>query len=224
MRPVEAEWIKRQLLAAGPERCSPVANVGSSTLEFRTLRKPHIEQLLLKPLREAGFEFVHIDIKAAPGVDMVGDLTDPHFLAEVQARNCKSVICSNLLEHLPERQGVIDACQSMVRGDGVMIMTVPYSYPYHPDPIDTLYRASPEQLAAEFPELEMTTGIVLRDGTALREAFAKGLLNGLLYVPMALARVARFWRPRIALAQAHQLTWLFRQYAITCAVFRRPAS
>jgi hypothetical protein len=222
MRPVEAEWIRDRLLATDPQKCSPIANVGSSTHAFRTVNKPHIERLLFAPLRAAGFEVVHIDIKPDEGVDMVGDLTDPAFLAEVKARGCRSAICSNLLEHLSERQGVIDACGELVAEEGALVVTVPYSYPYHADPIDTLYRPDVEALAGEFPDLELVTGEILSDGTLMQEEFGKGTTNGLLYLPKAFLRILRFWKPAIALGQLHRLAWLVRPFKVTCAVFRRP--
>ena len=221
MRPVEAEWIRDRILATDPRESSPIANIGSSTHAFRTGNKPHIERLLFAPLRAAGFEVVHIDMKPDEGVDMVGDLTDPEFLAQVKARGCRSAICSNLLEHLSSRAGVIEACRELVGDEGVLVVTVPYSYPYHPDPIDTLYRPDVEALARDFPGLRLVAGEILSDGTVMREELGKGTMHALLYLPRAVARILRVWRPSIALAQLHRLTWLARPFKVTCAVFRR---
>ena len=221
MRPIEAEWIRDRILATDPRKSSPIANVGSSTHKFRTVNKPHIEKLLFAPLRAAGFEIVHIDMKPDEGVDMVGDLTDPAFLADVKARGCRSAICSNLLEHLASRAGVIEACGELVGEDGVLVVTVPFSYPYHPDPIDTLSRPDVETLARDFPDLELVAGEILSDGTVMREEFGKGTAHGLLYLPKAIARMLRIWRPSTALSQLHRLTWLVRPFKVTCAVFRR---
>jgi SAM-dependent methyltransferase len=221
MRPIEADWIREALLAIGPDAASPVANVGSSTGEFRSVRKPHIEARLFAPLRDAGFEFVHIDMKAAEGVDLVGDLTDPAFLDRVRQTGCRSVICSNLLEHLAHRDDLLRACEALVAEDGVMVLTVPYSYPYHPDPIDTMYRPSPAELARALPNLEMTRSEILSDGTLIDEVHRANNAAGFLYWPKAALRSLRFWRPREALAQLHRLTWSVRSFKVTCAVFGR---
>ena len=58
MRPIEADWIRKRLLSRDAATVSPLANIGSQTLEFRTIKKPHIEERLFKPLREAGIEVV----------------------------------------------------------------------------------------------------------------------------------------------------------------------
>jgi len=221
MRPIEADWIREALLEIGPGTASPVANVGSSTGEFRSVRKPHIEERLFHPLRQAGFEIVHIDMKQADGVDLVGDLTDPAFLARVRATGCRSVICSNLLEHLARRDDLLRACEALVAEDGVMVLTVPYSYPYHPDPIDTMYRPSPAELARAMPSLEMARSEILSDGTLIDEVHRGRGAAAFAYWPKAVARSLRLWRPREALAQLHRLTWTVRQFKVTCVVFRR---
>ncbi|HYJ53336.1 MAG TPA: hypothetical protein VEW04_09190, partial [Allosphingosinicella sp.] len=56
---------------------SPLLNLGSSTGAFRSSAKPHVEARLFAPLREAGVEVVHCDLKEGEGVDVVGDILDP---------------------------------------------------------------------------------------------------------------------------------------------------
>ena len=74
-----------RLAELDPAQRSPLVNVGSSTGEFREVRQPHIDRIVFAPLRAAGVEVVHADVKAAPGVDLVGDLTEDRVL-EVQQR------------------------------------------------------------------------------------------------------------------------------------------
>lgn len=221
MRPIEANWIRERILALGVERASPIANIGSSTLRFRTVNKPHIEELLFEPLRDAGFEIIHVDIKDAPGVDMVGDVTNAEFLSELKAKGCQSVICSNLLEHLTDRRKFVSALSDLINDDGVLVLTVPYSYPYHPDPIDTLYRPSPDELHRSLPGLHMIESAILADGSLVREIAAKGVGRAAIYLPVALLRIARVWRPKVALAQLHRLTWIVRPFKVSCAVLSK---
>ena len=221
MRSCEADWICGKLLALGPEKASPVENLGSSTLQFRTNKKPHIENRLFNPLRRAGFEIVHIDMRDDEGVDLVGDLTSSEFLEEIKSRQFRSVICSNLLEHLVDREACVQACADIVGEDGILVVTVPYSYPYHADPIDTLYRPSPKVLANDFTEMSMIESEVLVDGTLVAEEFSSGFKKSLLYVTKAMYRVLNILRPRIALSQLHRFAWFFLTYKVTCAVFSK---
>jgi hypothetical protein len=49
-------------------------DIGSSTLHYRTVEQPHIEEEVMAPLRDRGVEITHLDEKRAPGVDVVCDL------------------------------------------------------------------------------------------------------------------------------------------------------
>jgi SAM-dependent methyltransferase len=129
---------------------SPLLNLGSSTGAFRASAKPHIEARLFAPLREAGVEVVHCDLKAGEGVDIVGDILDPAVVGQLARTGFRCVLAANLLEHVRDRAAVIAACEEIAGPGGLILATVPSSAPYHADPIDTLYRPSPAALAASF--------------------------------------------------------------------------
>ncbi|TKD51393.1 methyltransferase domain-containing protein [Sphingomonas baiyangensis] len=218
MRPCEADWIRDSLLALGPDKASPLLNLGSSTRHFREVSKPHIEARLLAPLRAAGFRIVHADMKQDDGVDLVGDVLDPAYIAQLQAMGFRSIICSNLLEHVRDPQAVARACEAIVGEAGHIVVTVPHSYPYHPDPIDTLYRPDPVALARDFPNSQIVASTILADGGLIAEEAGKGAANLIAYPVRAGWRiVSGLWRPRIALAQLHRLTWLVRSFKVSCA-------
>ena len=62
-----------------------------------------------------------------------------------------ALLIANLLEHVRDRAAVAAACEEIVGPGGLILATVPSSFPYHADPIDTGYRPSPGELAAAFP-------------------------------------------------------------------------
>src|SRR4051812_35141466 len=144
----EAIRIREILLAQGA--VSPLLNLGSSTGDFRRAAKPHIERQLFAPLAEAGGIVVHSDLKAGEGIDVVGDILDPSMTADLKGRGFKCVLLANVLEHVRDRPGVAAACEAIVGPGGLILATVPSSYPYHADPIDTYYRPSPIALASAF--------------------------------------------------------------------------
>jgi hypothetical protein len=146
----EAEAIRlREILLAQGE-ISPLLNLGSSTRAFREQAKPHIERELFAPLRAAGIEIVHSDLKRADGVDVAGDILDPAVRAELKGREFRSLLIANMLEHVRDRDAVAAACEEIVGPGGLILATVPSSFPYHADPIDTGYRPAPAELAAAF--------------------------------------------------------------------------
>ena len=222
MRAIEADWICKALLALGPEKASPVANLGSSTGAFRTVKKPHIEQRLLRPLREAGFEVLHVDLKQDEGVDLAGDLYDAGVRAMLQARGFRSAILSNVLEHVPDPAALAAITEEIVAPGGYLVVTVPRAYPYHPDPIDTLFRPAPDELVALYRRSAPIAAVVLTDATPFEDERALGPLH----VAMMPARWAwligsGLWRPQIARACVARIAHLFRPVAVTCALLER---
>ena len=141
----ESEWIGKEILKIA-KAGDKLLNIGSSSVKFRTKIQPHIEINIFKPLRKNNIEVIHTDIVKEDGVDIVGDLTNQEFINELKEMKYDLILCSNLLEHLEERQPVVDAIFQILSKDSKAIISVPYNYPYHLDPIDTMYRPNPDEL------------------------------------------------------------------------------
>ncbi len=217
MLPDEAKWLGTVLSTVDPHSISPILNVGASTEKFRREIQPWINEFVIAPATRNGIRFIHADIKKDVGIDISGDLTDPHFLETLASLQLKSILCANLLEHVEDRMAICRALEGVLEPGGLLIVTVPYRYPYHPDPIDTGFRPTPEELFTFFPNCSIATSTILPCGTYLnrlladRSLFAKTLLR--LSVP--------FYRPRSWWNAARYLPWLFKQYRVTCVVFQR---
>ena len=95
------------------------------------------------------------------GVDIVGDIFDDQFLINLKKSDFKCVFCCNFLEHVFEPQDLINRCMSILPIGGILVLTVPYSYPFHRDPIDTLYRPNIEQLASLVSNHEIISNEIL---------------------------------------------------------------
>ena len=211
MRVSEAEWIGKAL--AGID--GPILNLGSSTKAFREELKPHIDREVFAPLRKAGTQVLHADIKQAKGVDLVGDVTDPVYQDQLVARHFRAILVSNLLEHVRDPATVAAACHRILPDGGLVCVTGPYKYPYHADPIDTMYRPSPEGFASLFRG-ELILGEIV-DGGTLRDDIAS-LPH---YLAQSVWRILNWPRkPQGARARASALTYLFRPFEISCAVIR----
>jgi SAM-dependent methyltransferase len=155
-------------------------------------------------------------------VDEVGDVFDLAFRKRLEAYDADLLVCSNLLEHLVEPQKFASACAELVRPGGYAVLTVPLSYPYHPDPIDTMLRLTPDQLAAMMPGWQ-----VLKSKQIAAGNYASDLRNSGEPVVRLLRHVARvvlpFYRPRQWRPLAHRLLWLFRPYRMSLVLLRKPA-
>jgi len=216
----EAEAIRLRDVLLAQGEISPLLNLGSSTRTFREEDKPHIERELFAPLRAAGVEIVHSDLKQAEGVDLAGNILDPAIRAALKGRGFRTLLIANMLEHVADRDAVTAACEEIVGPGGLILATVPSSFPYHADPIDTGYRPRPAELAAAFrgsaPVLaEEMTGrtwkaeIAARGSSVWRE-LGRTLGFGLI----------SFARPKSFRARLSRWRWYRRPYAVSLALVR----
>jgi hypothetical protein len=214
----EAKWFGARISELGAANICPMLNIGSSTETFRTHDQPWIDRHIFKPIRDAGGRVVHIDIKDAPGVDLVGDLADPVIARRIAEIGIKSTFCSNLLEHVIDRDAMCRAIDAVVPPGGYIFLSCPYRYPLHLDPIDTMFRPDVQALAALFPGTEFVRGDVVVDATYLDyvgrspASIAKRLVR--LMVPA--------YKPKQWYTSLHHLPWAFRRFEASCAVLRKP--
>lgn len=215
MQPVEAariaSWIEELRLPPG----SVCLNIGSSTGRFREVEQPHIGTMF-KRAEELGLKIVHCDLKAAPGVDEPGDVFDPAFQQRMRSYDADLILCSNLLEHLTDPASFAAACGSLVRPGGYGLFTVPYSYPYHADPIDTMFRPTPQELVKLLDGWEIAKADIVELGRY--RPTRKVLANHLVRVALP------FFRPKSWWPLAHRLLWLFKPYRQTMLLARKPGS
>ncbi|MDZ7648863.1 MAG: hypothetical protein U5K54_17745 [Cytophagales bacterium] len=151
----ESSWIKDVIEKLPISTSMTVGNVGSSSLEFRTKVQPHIHENIIKPLLEKGFKVVNIDIKKEVGVDVIGDITSASFGSEFH-NQFDMMICTNLLEHVVDIGLVIDNLIKASMDNGFILITVPYKYKIHLDPIDNGFRPTPNEIAQLFSGREYT--------------------------------------------------------------------
>ena len=162
----EAAWLGTRLAAITDADLFPLANIGSSTGRFRSVTQPHINRAIFCPLGERRGPVHHVDIKAGPGVDVVGDLENPDFIAYLRGQLApQSLLVSNLLEHVRNPSRVAHALLGIVPHGGLIIVSGPHRYPYHPDPIDTRFRPSLEEAHALFPGTRLVDGEIVVSNT-----------------------------------------------------------
>jgi SAM-dependent methyltransferase len=214
----EACWLHRALEAFPPERLSPLLNLGSSSAVVREAVQPWIDAELFCPLRTRGVETVHVDMRELPGVDVQADLTDAGDVVRLSALRPNALLCCNLLEHVLEPRHLARHCLDLLPPGGLVFVTVPFSYPYHRDPIDTLYRPSLAELSELFGDARMLEGTILGAGVSYRDAVRERpwiLLRHVWRFPVPFLSFER-WKRSMA-----RLYWLAAEYRITCAVFEK---
>lgn len=149
----ESIWIREILKNLDSSEINNVLDVGSSTLEFRTQTQPHIDKNVFGPLRDKGTSISYMDKKSGEGIDYVSDIES--MSADRMEKKFSLVICCSLLEHIKNPEKTCSLLVALVKPGGFLLVTVPRSYRYHPDPIDTMFRPSMKQLISMFSGMEI---------------------------------------------------------------------
>ena len=217
MRPEEAAYIGEILAAHPVHKISPALELGSSSLRFRTVEKPHIAREIHTRLASLSAQLITSDMKSGEGVDISGDIYD----AVVQQRlinvGARCLLCCNILEHVTDRSAFAEICDRLLSPGGLLVVSVPQSYPYHPDPIDTYYRPKLGELADLFPGYAVLHAHTVISTTYLQDA---GLI-GVLRAGLRSALLRGGWE--LTKGRAHRLLWTFRPYRQSVVVLQKPA-
>jgi hypothetical protein len=215
----EAIWLEKLLREHPAEELSPLLNIGSSTAHFREVEQPWAEQRLFAPLRARGVKIIHLDAREGDGIDIRADVLSATDLPRIRALKPRSILCCNILEHVVSPKTLAQRCSDIVGPKGLIAVTVPYSYPHHRDPIDTMFRPSPAELASLFAPATMLNGDIIDVGESYR-----GQVRRRPYI--LLRHVFRFPFPFIGFngwkRSMRKLYWLFNNYRITGALFQAP--
>lgn len=163
-------------------RNSKVLDVGSSTGKYRE-QKPHLAHLH-EVIVAGGGAYIGLDMKDALGVDLVGDITAPATLAAIKEIAPKVILLNNILEHLEDPWAVLRSVWGAVPKNGMLVVSVPLSFPYHPDPIDTMFRPRPAEIIKALGARTVIVDTVLED----HSLWSKWNRQGLGYLAYRLAR------------------------------------
>lgn len=211
----EAKWFGDIFKGFDPSEIFPVLNIGSSTGEFRKIGQPWIHEFIFKDLEQRG-KVVHMDMQSAPGVDLVGDLSDRRFIDKLKQMRFKSIICSNLLEHVENRKEICNVLLEII-DQGYMFISCPTDYPYHPDPIDTMFRPSFEELIQLFPGTQVIHKATITPGNYF-DALKK---NPMIMIKTVIRLFLPFYKPSRWLIDANYFRWLFTDFKTIALILKK---
>jgi SAM-dependent methyltransferase len=200
------------------EESSPLLNVGSSTREYNEKYQPWIERDLFAPLRKLGVKIINLDRHVADGVDITADIMNDDDFARIKASPYRTILCCNIMEHVVDPAELARRCTECVEPGGTIIVTVPNSYPRHSDPFDNLFRPTPEQVAALFPDCDVLDGAIIDSGMSYRDHVYKRpwiLLRHVVRFPFPFVNFEK-WKHSMK-----KLQWLVHNFRVTGIVLRR---
>jgi hypothetical protein len=213
----EARWLSERLAEFNTPELSPLIDLGSSTGHFRQVEQPYIDSLIFRPLAERGCRVFHVDQKAGEGVDVVADIFSEASRAEISALQPRTIIAANILEHVPDPDEVLKLLFDLLPVGGTLFLTVPFSFPYHADPIDTLLRPTPSQVRRMCRPHHVQRCDVVKGKTLIGEVLSRRAQR-----KRGEPTLGEGWRPRAQVLW--HLLWLFRCYSETCAVIVKSAN
>ncbi len=217
----EASWIEARLRSYDSADLSPILDIGSSTLDFRTQEKPHIHEKLFAPLEARSADIIHLDLQEGEGIDITADLLSDDGFAKVRDMRPRTVFCCNVLEHVLDPALFINRCYSLLPPGGRLVVTVPRSYPHHRDPIDTMFRPTPEEISAliEGP-FDILVSEIIETGS-YRDNLRKRpwiIYRQIIRLPFPFLGWARWKR------SMKKFYWMVRPYLQSCIIVQKPES
>jgi hypothetical protein len=200
----EAKKINEYLETFLKDKKGIAINIGSSTADFIDTSQPYIGNLVLRPM-SLNFKILNIDIKNQDGVDLVADFTTPKGQKSISNLNGNLYLISNLLEHVPDYNLGIQSIIKLLNSGDALILSGPKSFPYHPDPIDNMFRPSINELRQYFEnDFEIKDLQIVKSGTVFSSSVivqnpketgnaikSKGSLINLILNPRFMLRMVR---------------------------------
>jgi hypothetical protein len=216
----DAQWLGRTLAGMSPKELSPLLNLGASTRHFREVEQPYIAELVFRPLEARGVRIIHCDLKAADGVDIIGNVFDDADFARLKGEQPRAVICTHMFEHVHDREELSRRLLALLPSNGYFFVTVPSSYHEHHDPIDTMYRPTPDELAALFAGQR-----ILHKSELIGETYWRHVARRPLTI--FFRHFFRFFAPFLGWAawkrSMRKLYWLFHPYKVAAVAGRKCA-
>src|SRR5205823_4395043 len=138
-------------------------------------------------------------------------------IAGLSTRGYNALLCCNVLEHVVDPRAICAKLESIISARGFLLVTVPNRFPYHPDPVDTMFRPEVADVVGLFPHSRLLDGVVIDCGT------------GWDYVDRDPGVLVSKLRRRLASRDQHGglkgttsfLPWLFRTFRQACVLLQR---
>ena len=213
----EAYWLKDKIYSLESDNVFPLLNIGSSTKEERKLYAPWLDEILFEAALNSGKKIIHLDKKNAPDVNVSIDIADPQFVNVIKPLGIRSILCANLLEHVLDRDAICENLLRAIPSGGYLFITCPYKYPYHEDPIDTMFRPEVSELRGLFKGTELIKGEIVDCENYyeyINRDFRKLLWEIYIFI-------RKFFNRSYRLMLFGLFTYLNKSFEVTCVMLRK---
>jgi SAM-dependent methyltransferase len=220
MRKAETIWLSSQLERFKTEDLSPILDIGSSTQEFREFKEPWMQNVLFNPVQNRGIRVIHCDIKEGNGIDITADIFNDSDFERLKALQVRTVFCCNMMEHVLDPKDLAQRCWALVPKGGYIVVTVPYSYPFHRDPIDTMFRPRSDEIISLFHDVEVIAQEIIPTGSYIDHIKERPwiIFRHIFRFPFPFIHF-ELWKRSM-----RKLYWLLNPYQHSCVIMRKTQS
>lgn len=212
----ESEYLKTIIEELPIDDNTNILNIGSQS-ESYIKTQPYIRRNIVEPTKKKKAKIVNLDIFEGPGVDLVGDITDKRFAEEI--KNKFNIIYSfNVLEHVTDIAKFTRALESIVPSGGYILISVPYKYPIHYDPIDNGFRPKPNELLNYFTNCEIQKSEIVQDFTYwyYLTSSPKRIITEIVRILTPFYRFNKWKKVVIP-----KIKWINKKFEVTCVLLKK---
>lgn len=212
----EALWIGENISVLSLNINSVVLNFGAQSDKYNMENK-YLMNYVIIPIKKT-FQLRNLDLQSGDGIDYSGNLYEEDFFRKMRSIQFDCILLCNVLEHVTNIEELCTRVSDLIKPGGFIIITVPYHYPRHYDPIDNGFRPEIEEVFSLFPGFKLIKGDIITD-----HSYSFYLLSDLKYFTLTFLRVlAPFYKykkwKKVVLPK---FSWWNKKFKVTCVIVQK---
>ena len=213
---VESEWLRSVIEGLPLPPGAKVLNFGSQRRSILR-HQSYIEKNIYRPADRKHWELLHFDLFPGKGVDISGDILPDDCFFDLYQRKFEAAFVFNVLEHLADRASICSRIEQLLPNGGYLLVSVPYKYPIHNDPIDNGFRPTPEEVLQLFPSCTLVKSDIIIDESFLFY-MQRNIYTTVKFILRLLTPFYKFsnWKTQVAL-----FPYFFKKFQVTVAVLKK---
>jgi SAM-dependent methyltransferase len=212
----ESEWLKSAIQSLDLPPGTKVLNFGSQKISVLRYQG-YIDENIYRPVTRKQWELFNFDLFPGEGVDISGDIMDDDVLAALVQREFGAIFAFNVLEHLTDHASICSRIEQLLSKGGYLLVSVPFKYPIHNDPIDNRFRPTPDQVIQLFPSCTVVQSSTVKDAS-FWFYLQRNSRVAVKFILRLLTPFYKFsnWKTQVAL-----LPYLSRKFQVTVVVLKK---
>lgn len=212
----ESRFIK-VLIEGLPGEKLTILNFGSQKKK-RLKEQPYIYENIILPVLKKNHHLINLDLYEDEGVDIIGDIMEDDVFRKLKDLHINVLFLFNVLEHVTDIKSICARLQEIMPSGAKIFISVPHSFPRHDDPIDNLWRPSPSEIVALFPNFSVIKAEIVEDTTYLNYLFSsvKFFTKDFIRLLMPFYRYSK-WKNCVV----PQLRWCFKNFSVSIVALEK---